>query len=324
MHGRVRRRGALAGVSLAAVGLAIGIWLVYVMTERGQLLDAAAYGGAFWAQIGPWPLVEAARAALVLPVAGLVLAGAVGWTWWRRSQRLALVVLGVAVGATISIQVLKRWVLPRPDMGFPPEPNSLPSGHTGAVALAGVAVVLAASERTRGPLAVAAAAATAAVGTASVVGHQHRPSDIVAAMVVVVAWTCAGIALAVPRTADQTADGRTSDRRTADRPGTSAGRGPSASVRALAVTGAVVAVPALLSAVVLLTASDRAVGGTETLVALIGGICAIVSASAVAFALVARSAPAGGRGPVRAAGTSGANTLGRRISTAALGAETTR
>lgn len=294
------RRTASLLVALAALALAALTWLVFVTTFAGQRLDAAAYGGAGWARFGMWPVVDAARV-LVLPLAGVGVVGAVGWLWVRGLRWRALVVLGVCLGSQVSIQLLKHELLPRPGMGFTPDPNSLPSGHAGAVAVACASLVLAAPPARRAVVAYAGSWLTAVVGYASVVAHQHRPSDIVAAVLVVLAWVAAGAAVL--------AGGRTRPRRRA-----AVGREPAdelaptgrlhrAVLRVLAVQAAAFAVPAVASIAVVGLATGRPVGGLETLIALLGGLAAITSASSFLFMAAVLVAPPEGAVLRRAATT---------------------
>jgi hypothetical protein len=267
------RRLAHLVVALAAPALAALAWAGFVGTFAGQRLDAAAYGGAFWARVGPWPIIDAARV-LVLPGAAVGLAVAVVWLWSRGLRRRAAVAVVVALGSAVTIQLLKH-VLPRPDLGFTPDPNSLPSGHTGAIAVALASLVLAAPPARRALVALGGAWVTAAVGSASVVAHQHRPSDIVAAVLVVVGWVAAGML------GDGRDPGQAARRPDAERIGE----------RVLLALGAAFAVPAVLSLALAVLDPTRPVGGLETLVALVGGLAAITSASSFAFAGVVRLAP---------------------------------
>src|SRR5690606_21973389 len=96
------------------------------------------------------------------------------------------------VGANATTQMLKH-VIDRPDFGvdgaFTGAGNSLPSGHATVAASVAVALVLVLPSRLRGAAAVVGAGYAALVGVATLSASWHRPSDAVAAYLVVGAWT---------------------------------------------------------------------------------------------------------------------------------------
>jgi hypothetical protein len=107
------------------------------------------------------------------------------------------------IGANVTTQVLQR-VIDRPEIGVDPERaaagNSLPSGHTTVAASVAVALVLVLPARVRGVGAVLGALLTALAGTATLSAGWHRPSDAVAALLIVGAWACAaGLFILVAR-----------------------------------------------------------------------------------------------------------------------------
>lgn len=279
MRSSAPRRSVALLVAVTAAVLVVVLWVAFVLTPQGQRLDAAAYGGAGWARVGPWELVDAARGRLVLPAALATVAVVLGWLAVSRQWRQAVAAVVVVLGATLSIQLLKHQVLLRPDFGFPPDPNSLPSGHVGATATAGVVLLLAAPAAWRTPVAFAGSWVTAVVGVSTVVGFQHRPSDVVAAVLVVFAWA-AGATILLER----------------DGPGRPAA-GP-AGLAVLLTPGAVLALPASASVMLAVLQPDRPVGPLEALVALLGAFAAIVATSSLAFAAVLALLPrAVGPGP---------------------------
>jgi hypothetical protein len=101
--------------------------------------------------------------------------------------------VGVAAAANASTQILKYTVLSRPakgvDVGLA---NSLPSGHTTVAASAALLVFLVASPRFRPLAAVVGSAFAIAAGCSTLVEQWHRPSDVVAGMLVVAFWGCIG------------------------------------------------------------------------------------------------------------------------------------
>jgi len=102
------------------------------------------------------------------------------------------------IGANVTTQVLKKWVFERPELGVPGGyGNTLPSGHTTVAAAAAVVLTLVVAPRVRPWAAALGAVYTTATGISTLVGRWHRPSDVVAAVLVVLAWTAATCALAV-------------------------------------------------------------------------------------------------------------------------------
>lgn len=198
-----RRTQAATWLLLVAAGCAVlvlAVHEVFVQTSRGQLVDSAALEGAV---IGRGRIIEPVRQVLEvvsvgsLAAAGL-LAGAVALL--RRRFLLAAVAVGVVVGSNVTTQVLKYQVLQRPDLGLSVEGmsgNTLPSGHTTVAMSVGAAFVLVAPSRLRALVAVLAAGYGATTGVATLSAGHHRPSDAIAACLVVGAWAAGLAALTV-------------------------------------------------------------------------------------------------------------------------------
>jgi hypothetical protein len=112
----------------------------------------------------------------------------------RRRIVVAIAAILLVVGASASTQILKR-VIYRPELGVDVERaaagNSLPSGHTAVVASVAVALVLVLPVRQRGVGAIVGAVLTAVAGIATLSAGWHRPSDAVAALLLVGVWACA-------------------------------------------------------------------------------------------------------------------------------------
>ena len=126
----------------------------------------------------------------------------------RRRPSLAVQVAVLMIGANLTTQVLKKWVLYRPDLGVEADyGNTLPSGHTTAAASVSAALLLVVPPRVRPWAAVLGAGYTTATGISTLIGQWHRPSDVVAAVLVVLAWTaiaCALVALTPARASTAT------------------------------------------------------------------------------------------------------------------------
>lgn len=183
-----RRVVAPGAGTLAAsvVGTAL-VAYVALRTPRGQSLDERALRA-----------VQVDRDGLVtlLSVLGRVSIGAVvlvslvcvAVALLRGSGRLAVAALGVVAGANLTTQVLKHGLLERTDFGVV-SANSLPSGHTTVVASAVGALCLVAPRAIRPVVTFVGALAVTLVGSSTVVAGWHRPSDVVAALGVSLAWT---------------------------------------------------------------------------------------------------------------------------------------
>lgn len=180
---------APALVVAAASALAVAaVHLMFVTSVTGRRVDGAALAGAGYGQGRLWQLAEPVLDVISVPFLVVVLLVAMLLAVLRRRIALAIQIVVLVAGANITTQVLKN-VLERPDLGLDDRvANSLPSGHTTVAASAAAALVLAVPRRFR-PLAAALGAVyTAATGVSTLIGGWHRPSDAVAAIVVVLGW----------------------------------------------------------------------------------------------------------------------------------------
>jgi membrane-associated phospholipid phosphatase len=184
-------RGRLAGIVVAlvsAVGIG-GLWYAFVRSRTGQLLDAAVLDGAHYGRTRLWRVAEPVLDVISVPFIGGVLLVAVVLAMVRRQWLLTVQVALLMVAANLTSQLLKYAVLDRPDLGLGDRVvNTMPSGHTTAAASCAVALVLVVPRRLRPLTAALGAAYTAGTGIATLIGGWHRPSDVVAAMLVVLAW----------------------------------------------------------------------------------------------------------------------------------------
>jgi PAP2 superfamily. len=190
----------------SALGLVValaGLFAFFVGTYVGQSIDEHAFDGAAnWqgplAAVAGWMLDALPVIALGLGAVLVVVIVVV-----RRVWQQGLVAVVAALAALLSTQILKNFVLIRPQTGVADGlSNSLPSGHTTAAAAAALAVFLVASARTRPVVAVLGSLFTVLVGVATLIHQWHRPSDIIAAMIVACFWGCAaGFVLAGSPTA---------------------------------------------------------------------------------------------------------------------------
>jgi membrane-associated phospholipid phosphatase len=196
----MRHRGALAlagwFVILGAGCVAAFLALVhfFVRTERGQWIEWIALTGNSIGQARIDDLVATVLNAM--SVVSLAIAAAmVAFIALVRGRRaLALAVLLLIAGANLTTQVAKAMIT-RPYLGVDIERaaagNSLPSGHTTVAASVAVALVLVLPPRVRTIGAFCAAGYTALAGAATMSAGWHRPSDAMAALLIVCGWTAA-------------------------------------------------------------------------------------------------------------------------------------
>ncbi|MFI5891295.1 phosphatase PAP2 family protein [Actinoplanes sp. NPDC051513] len=176
----------LAVAILAAGGVA-AMYLAFVQTTTGQYADTTAMLGG---DVHHQRVVEVLSRALngtTLVTLVLVCLVAVAVGVLRRRIDLAIGTGVLVLGANASCQLLKVR-LPRPDLSGFPGPNSFPSGHAAAAASVVCALILVLPAAVRGIVALAGAAYVTVIGVATVWAEWHRPSDVVAAVLLVLAW----------------------------------------------------------------------------------------------------------------------------------------
>lgn len=197
MHDTARRGTAvwLAVLALAQTAALIGVWWVAVQTELGQWLDTVALTGNRIGQDridGPVNHILNAMSLAAL-LTGTAVIGFIALI--RGRVALALTATLLIVGANLTTQALK-YSLARPDFGIDPQRifagNSLPSGHATVAASFAVALVLVLPPTARVLGALLGTGYAAAVGVATVSAGWHRPSDAIAAYLVVGVWAALG------------------------------------------------------------------------------------------------------------------------------------
>jgi membrane-associated phospholipid phosphatase len=190
----------LAAGQLAAFEL---VRRVFVRTVRGQQLDTIALAGNAIGSSHVAGLVSTVLNAVSVLSVIIAVVAIVFIALMRGRVSQAVVATLMIVGANVTTQVLKAAIA-RPDVGVDPERavagNSLPSGHTTVTASVVVALVLVLPPPVRAVAALAGAVVTALVGVATVSADWHRPSDVVAALLLVGVWAAvAGAVLALLR-----------------------------------------------------------------------------------------------------------------------------
>ncbi len=204
-------------VALLAVGGLAATWHLLVRRPAGQRLDGAAVDGAAYGQGTLWRLAEPVLDIVSMGFVVLALGAVALVAVLRRRWGLALQSAVLIGGSNLTTQLLKHHLLERPDYEITTGTmNTLPSGHTTVAASVAMAVLLVVPRAGRPAAAVIGAAYTGATGIATLVGQWHRPSDVIAAVLVVLAWT--GLVCAV--TPGTELDHRSRSSRTATAVGT--------------------------------------------------------------------------------------------------------
>ena len=174
---------------LRALGFALAVVLVYltfVWTRVGQQLDAAAFLAAGTVASSPFGvLVDQTRTTAVVVLAVAATIASVRALIQRRLYAVSTALLLVITSAGIARAL--RAELPRPYLGeFAYQYNTLPSGHAAAAAALVVALLVLLPVGLA-PRTVNSAAILVITGSgfASVLSFAHRPSDVLAAVLIV-------------------------------------------------------------------------------------------------------------------------------------------
>ncbi|SDG07220.1 PAP2 superfamily protein [Lentzea fradiae] len=177
---------AAAGFVFAAV-----VYVLAVLTRTGQTIENAALRGvdqddvsetdAAWAALGQITVYSLAAAVLAVALVGVL----------RKRWDLTVAAVSVIVAGQLVVQVLKRFVLPRPalvEVTGDYAHNSLPSGHTTIAMTVLFAAVIVVPWKWRGVMLFFVLPWATAIGQYTLTAKWHRLSDTLAAD---------GIALAV-------------------------------------------------------------------------------------------------------------------------------
>ncbi|NNU26980.1 phosphatase PAP2 family protein [Isoptericola sediminis] len=278
---------AQAAAAVIALVAALGVWLTYrvlVTTLPGQQLDDLARDGALYGQDSLWrvaePVLDVVSVAFVVAGIGAAMLVAVV----RRRWVVALQVAALVGGANLTTQVLKHYLLTRPDLlpGWY-SGNTLPSGHTTVAASVSVALLFATPRAWRAVVALLGASYTAATGVATLVGQWHRPSDVVAALFVVLAWGALVCAL-TPSSSLDVAPRRHRLPTGEARPNALSSPGSSVVAGLLLLSALVAGTVALAGGVRLVDAASVPIGEDVTAYAV--GVLGVLAATAVTFALL--------------------------------------
>jgi membrane-associated phospholipid phosphatase len=181
----------LLGLAGGAVLVCFVVYLLAVQTRWGQRLDATALTGR--AALRPRTIHAAAQLLTTISVASLVLVGGliVLIALARRRPLLSLGAGAVIAGSVMTTEVLKHVLLPRPYFGIRDAVgihSSYPSGHTTVAFSLAIAALLVAPSRSRTAVGIIGSLYAIGIGIAVVATGNHRPSDPIGAVMVVIAW----------------------------------------------------------------------------------------------------------------------------------------
>lgn len=184
----------------AVLALVATTW-VALYTERGQLYDERAMNVLSGTDSRMNDLMVDVLHRISPTSAGLALLVLLIVAVFRGRFRVGFAAAVLFVGANITTQFLKHFVLIRPDLGQG-DTNSLPSGHTTVAFSLVLAAVLVAPRALRWLVGALGAAGATLAGLATITAGWHRPSDVVAAMLVTAAWAALVTALFAGRPRD--------------------------------------------------------------------------------------------------------------------------
>lgn len=178
-------------VFAAAFAVTAGIYTHQSLaTVRGQNLDAAtrfalSRGKHLFRGADAMALGSISMKALLSLCAAVFLIALL-----RRRWQLGARVFVLVVGANLSTQVLKHWVLSRPNLGvdYAGLANSLPSGHSTVAMSAALGILLVAPVRARSIAAFLGWTMASFVGVSVMLNEWHRLADVLTAFLVAGIW----------------------------------------------------------------------------------------------------------------------------------------
>lgn len=188
--------------ALVAVLVLVAAYVGLVLTAGGQRFENAALAGA--EQVDPVDRASALASLARISVYSLAVAVALVFVIGLLRRRLDLAVAGVGVVAVALgvTQVLKRFVLPRPEL-VTHDPriahNSFPSGHTTIAMSVLFGLLIVVPYRWRGFALFVTVFYAIGIGEATVVAQWHRLSDTIGGDMVALAVGCLAMAVVARR-----------------------------------------------------------------------------------------------------------------------------
>lgn len=176
-----------SAVTLVASVFAFVALVVYSQaTEAGQRRDQAAME-TIDADTGTVSELLSGLGYVSIGSTAIALVVCIALALLRRRYAAAAGAAMIVAGANLTTQVLKRVVIERQDFGYLSVP-SLPSGHTTVVISIVLAALLIAPHGTRFAITFIGSILATLVGASTVVAGWHRPADVLAALLVALAW----------------------------------------------------------------------------------------------------------------------------------------
>lgn len=168
----------------------------FIMTPTGQQLDEVSFQ-EFAYQFMTYTEQTSGLLNLIPAAAGITAAvGLLFVLLWKHRFVPALVGVGMALGANLTTQLLKNYLIIKPNLGIQEAlGNSAPSGHTTFAAASGLALFLASPKRFRPTVALISTVFTIAAGYSTVINGWHRPADVVTAILVTGLWGVLGLVI---------------------------------------------------------------------------------------------------------------------------------
>ena len=183
-----RRLGGVA----ACLAITVLISHLALATAPGQVLDTILMEGTMRSARRYEAfsmLITGIVSVPVMVAAGLVVALVAAA---RRRPTLAGRALGAVIGANVTTQILKDYILTRPHLGVTTGAgNSLPSGHTTVAVTISLALIIVAPHWFRAPSAWIGWMWTSLMGVSVMMEGWHRPADVVVATLIAGAWALA-------------------------------------------------------------------------------------------------------------------------------------
>lgn len=189
-------------IAVVAIAASVAVWWYFIETSYGQAIDESSRVGVsdearrIWGYVSPVLDVVSVPFIVVAVVVAAVVAAA------RRRWLIVVQVALVVIGSNVTTQVLKHSIIERPDLGMWSPANSLPSGHTTVAASIAAALILVLPPISRAWITVLGGLYATLTGLATLVMQWHRFSDVVVALLIVLAWFAIACAISSPSTFD--------------------------------------------------------------------------------------------------------------------------
>ncbi|MDY6808216.1 MAG: phosphatase PAP2 family protein [Actinomycetota bacterium] len=180
-------------VGVLAIAIGVATYVLAVRTITGQTIENAALRGAD--QAGRAMTVQADSVLGTITITSMVIAmlALLVFAVIRRRSWVGLAALVIIVAGQVVTQVLKSFVLARPELidAYPQYlQNSLPSGHTTAAMTILFGVLLVTPFRLRALVALVVMPWAIGVGAYTITAKWHRFSDTLAADAVALVIAC--------------------------------------------------------------------------------------------------------------------------------------